>query len=199
MKHLIVNNLAHNIEESNKILRRKVRIAARLRENILSAPEKFPSMIEDIYVRVRNLYFATFVAIIAILASIFPYLFISECNQLHGLNVIKSLLMRFGALYFMAFTLLVAIRGVSSFFGSTLFIVMPLFSTKIAGKIRKDLAKSFHGDAFLRVTGIASIAALFLWTYSTISIIKFTNEITTDQKLMEYSLYRDKNCHKEQP
>ncbi|MDG3444163.1 hypothetical protein [Nitrospirillum amazonense] len=195
MKRKLFNNYGNTLEESRAKERRRYRLAFRIRESVLSMPKQFSYINEGLYLRVRNLYFATFATLIALLASIFPYLFVAACDQLHGINVIKITILRFGTLYFFAFTLMIATKGLSFFIGSAMYIIMPIFPTRIAGKIRNDLVKSFSGETFLRISGIASMAALFLWVYATFNIIKHTNEITTDKKLLEYSLYKDKNCH----
>lgn len=196
MKIRIINNLDEDLKKSINKWHRVNRLRFGIRRNYVNQSANIHNANNQLYTNVKNLYFATFASVIAIFASVFPYLFSSDCQHLYGLNKIKTSIMTCGLLYLMSFFTMIIFHSIKTIMTTATFIVMPILSTQGLKKARKSIDDKPSIDATERLSAIGTIVALSLWIYTTVFVIKTTIEITTDSKLVEYSKQTIDACKK---
>jgi hypothetical protein len=181
----LFNNVRDTLEESMDALRRRDRMAYKLRSAVLRVPSFIIDSNDRLYSVVNKLYLSTFAFLSAVFVAVSPYVYTLECKYAASARDLQIMVVGIARVYIVGYSISMIFRLVLIVINVIANFLISVSSTKSGILIIRHV-KSLNMDEVSKIIlPLLCCFSLGVWMYGTRNFIKIYMDETKPERVVE--------------
>ena len=189
-KRHIIDNVRGTREESYAVLsqrlRRRHRLLNALRRRLNSLPSYVHDANERTYQSVKGLYIGTFVSCIGLMASTYPYMFVSDCKFMLNARDAFFVALKITFEYLYGYMLLLMVFILPAALNAVLPLISEFQTVKRVRWLVKYLAMDPYASDTRAIRSWMTISSFLIWIIVTVDVFYALKDHMTQKALRSY-------------